>query len=215
MFTGIVEELGEVVRLEYGVESARLTVRGPVVTTDATRGASVAVCGVCLTVVERDGDAFTADVMKETLDRTALGDLAPGHRVNLERPLAADGRFGGHVVQGHVDGTGTVVERRPGDRWEIVVLRIPPSLAPYVVEKGSIAVDGVSLTVAGVEDTPTGPLVTVSLIPETLTRTTLGHRAPGERVNLEVDILAKYVERMVTARTERGTADGASVGRPA
>jgi riboflavin synthase len=208
MFTGIVEELGEVVRLESGAESARITVRGPLVTSDASRGASIAVNGICLTVVDRDGeDTFTADVMLETLRRTSLAGLVAGTRVNLERPLAADGRFGGHVVQGHVDGVGTVLERIPGQNWELVRIELPAALARYVVEKGSIAVDGISLTVASiqtVESIETVPLsftesssFTVSLIPETLTRTTLGRRAPGEQVNLEVDVLAKYVERML------------------
>jgi len=205
MFTGIVEELGEVVHLEAGEESARITVRGPVVAADARRGASIAVNGICLTVVGLDGsppDRFTADVMLETLRRTSLAGLVAGTRVNLERPMPADGRFGGHVVQGHVDGVGTVLDRTPGERWEVVRIGLPPALARYVVEKGSIAVDGVSLTVASVDDGPpdgTGSSFTVSLIPETLARTTLGRRAPGEPVNLEVDVLAKYVERMLTA----------------
>ncbi len=208
MFTGIVEELGEVVGLESGAESARITVRGPVVTSDATHGASIAVNGICLTVVERGEGTFTADVMLETLRRTSLAGLRPGTPVNLERPMRADGRFGGHVVQGHVDGTGTVVERVPGDGWEVVRIAVPAELARYVVEKGSVAVDGVSLTVASVEDgTPlpdraTATTFTVSLIPETLARTTLGRRAVGEVVNLEVDVLAKYVERML-ATVER------------
>jgi riboflavin synthase len=203
MFTGIVEELGEVVHLETGPESARITVRGSVVTAGARHGASIAVNGICLTVAALDGDTFTADVMLETLRRTSLAGLTAGTRVNLERPLAADGRFGGHVVQGHVDGVGTVVERLPGDRWEVVRIALPAQLARYVVEKGSIAVDGVSLTVASLTDdrdhpgTADGASFTVSLIPETLTRTTLGLRAPGEPVNLEVDVLAKYVERML------------------
>jgi riboflavin synthase len=207
MFTGIVEELGEVVALETGSESARITVRGPVVTADATRGASIAVNGVCLTVVEHGGGTFTADVMLETLRRSALGRLNAGSRVNLERPMPADGRFGGHVVQGHIDGVGTVVERQAGENWELVRIELPAGLARYVVEKGSIAVDGVSLTVSAVGDgtgtgTGTGGVMegdsfTVSLIPETLARTTLGRRLPGERVNLEVDVLAKYVERML------------------
>jgi riboflavin synthase len=212
MFTGIVEELGEVVRLEpgptvaggpgKGAQSARITVRGPVVTSDAVPGASIAVNGVCLTVVELSpGEAcFTADVMAETLSRSSLAGAVPGARVNLERPVPAGGRLGGHVVQGHVDGTGVVVERVPGERWELVRFTVPPALARYVVEKGSIAVDGVSLTVVSVEDAPDGAaVVTVSLIPETLQRTTLGSRAPGEAVNLEVDVLAKYVERLVRA----------------
>jgi riboflavin synthase len=198
MFTGIVEELGEVVRLDTGAASARISVHGPVVTCDATRGASIAVNGVCLTVVERDGEAFTADVMLETLRRTSLAGLTAGTRVNLERPMSAAGRFGGHVVQGHVDGVGTVLERVPGENWELVRIAIPSDLSRYVVEKGSIAIDGVSLTIAGVADgTDGGCVVTVSLIPETLARTTLGRRTPGELVNLEVDVLAKYVERML------------------
>jgi len=203
MFTGIVEELGEVVRLDLGPESARITVRGPLVTADARRGASIAVNGICLTVVDTGGappDRFTADVMLETLRRTSLAGLEAGTRVNLERPMAADGRFGGHVVQGPVDGVGTVLERTPGEGWEVVRIGVPPGLARYVVEKGSIAVDGVSLTVAAVSDAPEGSSFTVSLIPETLARTTLGLRRPGEPVNLEVDVLAKYVERMLAAR---------------
>jgi riboflavin synthase len=197
MFTGIVEELGEVVTLDPGPESARITVRGPTVTIDAARGDSIAVNGVCLTVVAHHDDSFTADVMLETLRRTSLAGLGPGTRVNLERPVPAGGRLGGHVVQGHVDGTGTVVERVPGDGWEVVRVALPADLARYIVEKGSIAVDGVSLTVVSLADTgPQGPTFTVSLIPETLRRTTLGRRAVGEVVNLEVDILAKYVERL-------------------
>jgi riboflavin synthase len=198
MFTGIVEELGEVVRLEPAQESARVTVRGPLVTSDATRGASIAVNGICLTVVEQDGDTFTADVMLETLRRTSLAGLTAGTPVNLERPVRADGRLGGHVVQGHVDGTGTVVERIPGERWEVVRIAVPAGLRRYLVEKGSVAVDGISLTVACVDDDgPQGPDFTVSLIPETLQRTTLGRRGVGDVVNLEVDVLAKYVERML------------------
>jgi riboflavin synthase len=222
MFTGIVEELGEVVALEPGAESARITVRGPVVTGDAVHGASIAVNGVCLTVVERQADAFTADVMLETLRRTSLAGLAAGTRVNLERPVAAAGRLGGHVVQGHVDGTGTVVERVPGDRWEVVRIALPDRLARYVVEKGSIAVDGVSLTVASIEDAgPHGPTFTVSLIPETLARTTLGLRAVGEVVNLEVDVLAKYLERLIGVASiadglaARAGANAANAAEPA
>jgi riboflavin synthase len=201
MFTGIVEELGEVVRLDPGADSARITVRGPVVTSDAVPGASIAVNGVCLTVVELSTaeGSFTADVMAETLTRSSLAGAVPGARVNLERPVPAGGRLGGPVVQGHVDGTGVVVERVPGERWELVRFTVPPALARYVVEKGSIAVDGVSLTVVSVADETGGTVVTVSLIPETLQRTTLGSRQPGETVNLEVDVLAKYVERLVRA----------------
>jgi riboflavin synthase len=199
MFTGIIEELGQVVELVPGEDSARVTVRGPVVTADAVPGASIAVNGVCLTVVELAGDTFTADVMAQTLTLSSLVTAAPGVPVNLERPVPAGGRLGGHIVQGHVDGTGTVVARVPGDGWELVRVAIPATLSRYVVAQGSIAIDGVSLTVAELEDKPEGGcVVTVSLIPETLTRTTLGHRALGEWVNLEVDVLAKYVERLTS-----------------
>ena len=195
MFTGIVEELGQVVRLDLADESARITVRGRLVIEDADVGSSIAVNGVCLTVVELDRAAgtFAADVMLETLKRSSLATLATGVPVNLERPVAAGGRLGGHVVQGHVDGTGKVLERTPGERWELVRIGLPADLARYLVEKGSIAVDGISLTISAVDDTS----FTVSLIPETLTRTTLGRREPGESVNLEVDVLAKYVERLL------------------
>lgn len=204
MFTGIVEELGVVAGLDVGAASARITVRGPVVTDGARRGDSIAVNGICLTVVDRPTpDTFTADVMQETLSRTSLRGLTAGTRVNLERPVAANGRFGGHVVQGHVDGVAAVLERVPGENWDLVRIAVPSDLARYVALKGSLAVDGVSLTVAGVDDNagPDGAsVVTVSLIPETLTRTTLGLRQQGELVNLEVDVLAKYVERMLTRR---------------
>lgn len=199
MFTGIVEELGTIARLDRGTDSARLTVRGPLVTSDATHGASIAVNGVCLTVVEHADGEFTVDVMAETLSRSSLGSLRAGDRVNLERAMAAGGRFGGHVVQGHVDGTAQVLERVPGDRWELVRLSLPAGLARYVVEKGSITVDGVSLTVASVDDTS----FTVSLIPTTLDLTTLGHKGIGDLVNLEVDVLAKYVERLMSAPTAK------------
>ncbi|MEV4297410.1 riboflavin synthase [Microbispora rosea] len=199
MFTGIVEELGEVVALEPRGDSARLTVRGAVVTSDAGHGDSIAVNGVCLTVAEAEGDSFTADVMKETLDRSSLGALRPGSRVNLERAVRADQRLGGHIMQGHVDGTGEVLSREPGEHWEIVRLSLPANLARYVVEKGSIAVDGVSLTVAAV----TEDSFSVSLIPTTLDLTTLGRKQPGEPVNLEVDVIAKYVEKL-TAATAKG-----------
>ncbi|MEV1203746.1 riboflavin synthase [Microbispora rosea] len=199
MFTGIVEELGEVVALEARGDSARLTVRGAIVTSDAGHGDSIAVNGVCLTVAGTEGDSFTADVMKETLDRSSLGALRPGSRVNLERAVRADQRLGGHIMQGHVDGTGEVLSREPGEHWEIVRLSLPANLARYVVEKGSIAVDGVSLTVTAVtEDT-----FSVSLIPTTLELTTLGRKQPGEPVNLEVDVIAKYVEKL-TAATAKG-----------
>ncbi|MCQ0021918.1 riboflavin synthase [Streptomyces somaliensis DSM 40738] len=195
MFTGIVEELGEVTAVEALADASRFRFRGPVVTRDAKHGDSIAVNGVCLTVVEREGEEFTADVMAETLKRSGLGALTVGSRVNLERPMPADGRFGGHIVQGHVDGTGTITGRTPSDNWEVVEVSLPPELARYVVEKGSVTVDGVSLTVveAGAEH------FTVSLIPTTLALTTLGHKQPGDPVNLEVDVIAKYVERLLGA----------------
>ena len=199
MFTGIVEEFGEAVVVRSAAESARITVRGPLVVADAGPGASIAVNGVCLTVVEIDRAAgtFTADVMLETLRCSSLGSLASGDPVNLERPVPAGGRFGGHVVQGHVDATAPVLERTPGPNWEVLRIGLPEHLTRYVVPKGSIAVDGVSLTVAAVDGTG----FHVSLIPETLARTTLGARVPGELVNLEVDVLAKYVERLLTPAT--------------
>ncbi|GGP77332.1 riboflavin synthase [Streptosporangium pseudovulgare] len=192
MFTGIVEELGEIAAVEPLPDAARLSVRGPVVTADARHGDSIAVNGVCLTVVEVDGDVFTADVMKETLDRSSLGALRPGSPVNLERAVRADARLGGHIVQGHVDGTGTLLSREPGEHWEVVRISLPAELNRYVVEKGSIAVDGVSLTVAGVD----GESLTVSLIPTTLRLTTLGAKRPGDPVNLEADVIAKHVEKL-------------------
>jgi riboflavin synthase len=205
MFTGIVEELGTVESMEDQGDAVRLTVRGPLVTSDAGLGDSIAVDGVCLTVAELDGEAFTADVMRETLTRTGLGALAPGAPVNLERAVTAAKRLGGHLVQGHVDDTGTIVSRTPSEHWEIVQIAFPAELAPYLGEKGSVTVDGVSLTVVAVDDT-TGTF-TVSLIPETLARTTLGLRGPGDTVNLEVDVLAKYVERMLGPMIERSSGD--------
>ncbi|MDN5791175.1 MAG: riboflavin synthase [Micrococcales bacterium] len=198
MFTGIIEELGAVERIEHATQSAVLRIAGPLVAADATHGASIAVNGVCLTVTEHDAAGFAVDVMDETLRRSSLGALRPGDRVNLERAMPANGRFGGHVVQGHVDGTGTVTARIPGDRWESVEFALPPALARYVVEKGSITVDGVSLTVSSVTDDGFG----VSLIPTTLELTTLGRKGVGERVNIEVDILAKYVERLLVRDRE-------------
>ncbi|MCC5579452.1 riboflavin synthase [Microtetraspora sp. AC03309] len=195
MFTGIVEELGEIAAVEPLADSARLSVRGEVVTSDAVHGGSIAVNGVCLTVVDVEGDVFTADVMKETLDRSCLGVLVPGSRVNLERAVRADQRLGGHIVQGHVDGTGVVLSREPAEHWEIVRISLPAALDRYVVEKGSIAVDGVSLTVSGVDS---GGFA-VSLIPTTLDLTTLGRKQPGDPVNLEVDVIAKYVEKLIGA----------------
>ncbi|MEV5240889.1 riboflavin synthase [Streptomyces cinnamoneus] len=202
MFTGIVEELGEVVAVEELGDSSRFRLRGPLVTEGAKHGDSIAVNGVCLTVVETADGEFTADVMAETLGRSSLGALAAGSRVNLERPMALGGRLGGHLVQGHVDGTGTIVERVPGEHWEIVRIALPGGLARYVVEKGSITVDGVSLTVVEAGDEH----FTVSLIPTTLDLTTLGIKQAGDPVNLEVDVLAKYVERLLGQRGAKETA---------
>ncbi|MGN9812950.1 riboflavin synthase [Micromonospora sp. BQ11] len=197
MFTGIVEELGEVVRITPTAgDSALVAVRGPLVTSDARHGESIAVNGVCLTVVDAADGVFTADVMGETLRRSALGALHAGDPVNLERAAALGSRLGGHIVQGHVDGVGEVVGREPAAQWETVRFRLPAALARYVVEKGSVTVDGVSLTVAEV-----GPdWFAVGLIPTTLKLTTLGARRVGDPVNLEVDVLAKYVERLLGAR---------------
>jgi riboflavin synthase len=198
MFTGIIEELGVVESLEEQTDAVRLTVRGPHVTVDARLGDSIAVNGCCLTVAQRDGETFTADVMRETLTKTALGILEPGSPVNLERAVTATTRLGGHIVQGHVDGTGSVVRREPSEHWELVEISLPAGLSRYLVDKGSITVDGVSLTVV----TAGADSFTVSLIPETLARTTLGARQPGEPVNLEVDVIAKYVERLLPHQEE-------------
>lgn len=207
MFTGIVEELGAIVAIDQLGDSARLTVRGPHVTTQAQHGDSIAVNGVCLTVVDlvgaEDDRAFTADVMAETLRRSSLGALAAGSQVNLERAAAVDSRLGGHIVQGHVDGVGRIAERTPGDHWEVVRVTVPRDLLRYVVVKGSITIDGVSLTVVDVgEDNGVDAdgWLTVSLIPTTLELTTLGGASVGAPVNLEVDVIAKYVERLMEWR---------------
>ena len=194
MFTGIVEERGEVVAVQDLPDAARVTIAGPLVTSDAKLGDSISVNGVCLTVVEVADGAFTADVMRETLVRSSLDKIAPGEPVNLERAAEVGKRFGGHIVQGHVDGTGVILSREPSARWDLVRVGLPARLARYLVEKGSITVDGVSLTVVDVSDDE----FSVSLIPETLRATTLGVRSPGDRVNLEVDVVAKYVERLAS-----------------
>jgi len=193
MFTGIVEELGQVVTVEHRTDSAVLRIRGPLVRSDATHGSSISVNGVCLTVVDVRQETLSFDVMAETLSRSSLGALEAGHPVNLERAMAATDRLGGHIVQGHVDGTAELVQRTPGDRWEVVRLSLPAGAARYVVEKGSIAVDGVSLTVSALGT----DYFEVSLIPTTLALTTLGHKQVGDLVNLEVDVIAKYVERLL------------------
>jgi riboflavin synthase len=203
MFTGLVEEKGTVTAVEQLGDSVRLTIRGPVVTSDAGHGDSISVNGCCLTVMALDerGDTFGADVMQESLDKTSLGDLAVGSEVNLERATQAGARLGGHIVQGHVDGTGRILDRTPSEHWEVVRVSLPAELARYLVDKGSVTVDGTSLTVVEVvDDSADGPWFSVSLIPTTLADTTLGTKAPGDRVNLEVDILAKYVERLLGAQ---------------
>ena len=202
MFTGIVEELGEVVSVEHLAGAARLTVRGPRVTADVAHGDSIAVNGVCLTVTAASESAFTADVMAETLNRSALGALEPGSPVNLERSLRVGDRLGGHMVAGHVDGVGLVVSRVASEHWDVVRIAVPPGLARYLVEKGSVAVDGVSLTVSALGGTPDEPWFEVSLIPTTLAATTLGGLPAGGRVNLEADVIGKYVERMLRAEPE-------------
>jgi riboflavin synthase len=199
MFTGIVEELGEVTGRDILEDAARLTIRGPVVTGDAGHGDSIAVNGVCLTVAELLPDGrFTADVMGETLSRSNLGELQVGSRVNLERAAAVNSRLGGHIVQGHVDGTGHIVARAPSENWEVVRIEVPAAVARYVVEKGSITVDGISLTVSGLGSEPRD-WFEVSLIPTTRELTTLGRATVGTQVNLEVDVIAKYVERLMKA----------------
>ena len=206
MFTGIVEELGQVVALEHSAaleaRSARLSVRGPVVVEGTRTGDSISVNGCCLTVSELSDGVFVADVMDETLQRTGLGALAPGSRVNLERALRPGDRMGGHIVQGHVDTTGTLLARHHEERWDVLEISVPDELMGYVAVKGSIAIDGISLTVVDVVDDAgsegTGGRVTVSLIPETLRRTTLGLTQVGEAVNLEVDVMAKYIARYLS-----------------
>jgi riboflavin synthase len=193
MFTGIIEELGTVAGVEDQGDAIRLTIHAEHVLADASLGDSISVNGCCLTVAERNLDTWTADVMQETLDKTSLAGVQPGDRVNLERAVTPTTRLGGHIVQGHVDGVGTIASRTPSEHWEVVDVSMPAELSRYLVDKGSITVDGVSLTV--VEARNDG--FTVSLIPETLARTTLGSRQPGDRVNLEVDVLAKHVEKLL------------------
>ena len=200
MFTGIVEELGQVVAQQNLGDATRLTIHGPHVTSDAGHGDSIAVNGVCLTVVDVLPDGrFSADVMAETLNRSSLGALKPGSPVNLERAAAVNSRLGGHIVQGHVDGTGAVISRSPSEHWEVVRIALPGEISRYVVEKGSITVDGISLTVSALSDATLGTdeWFEVSLIPTTLALTTLGRAAVGTPVNLEVDVIAKYVERLL------------------
>jgi riboflavin synthase len=202
MFTGIVAELGEVAGVDHHGDAARLTIRGS--TEGVALGESIAVNGVCLTVTGILGGTFTADVMGETLSRSGLGALTPGDPVNLERSVRLADRMGGHLVQGHVDATAAIISRTPAEHWEQVRIALPDGIARYVVEKGSIAVDGISLTVSALTSPGTaGGWFEVCLIPETLKRTTLGTRQPGEVVNLEVDVIAKYVERMLIAEGDK------------
>jgi riboflavin synthase len=197
MFTGIVEELGRVAAIQALPDNAiRITIEGPTVLSDANLGDSICVNGVCLTVAEQNGDQFTADVMSETINRTTIGDLLAGSQVNLERPVTLATRLGGHLVQGHVDAVGQVSAREHSENWDVVTITPPKDLLKYVVEKGSITIDGTSLTVSAVTDST----FSVSLIPATLEKTTLGIRQIGDRVNLEVDVLAKYVEKLVAAQ---------------
>ena len=196
MFTGIVEELGTVVSIVEQPDAKRITFQGPLVTSDVSRGDSIAVNGACLTAVEIASGTFTADVMHETLRLTSLGSLVEGSPVNLERAMNAATRFGGHMVLGHVDGVGKVVSRKPSENWEWVTIQIPEDLMKYVVLKGSITIDGISLTVNEV----TADTVSFSLIPETLRLTTLGTKGVGSLVNVEVDIMAKHIEKLIESR---------------
>ena len=193
MFTGIIEELGTIRSIRRGAASAVLSIGAEAVLSDLRIGDSVAVNGVCLTATGVDGSGFTADVMHETLRRSSLGALGPGSRVNLERAIAADGRFGGHIVSGHIDGTGTITARRQDDNAVWYTVSASPALLRYIVEKGSVAIDGISLTVASVE----ADRFSVSVIPHTAAMTLLGAKGPGDVVNLETDIIGKYVERLL------------------
>jgi riboflavin synthase len=200
MFTGIVAELGEVASIEQRGDAARLTIRGS--TEGVSPGESIAVNGVCLTVtgiLDGNPNTFTADVMGETLDRSSLGALTQGAKVNLEQSVRLQDRLGGHLVQGHVDGTGTIISRSPAEHWDQVRISLPAAISRYVVHKGSIAVDGISLTVSALGPPGAGSWFEVCLIPETLKRTTMGTRQPGDVVNLEVDVIAKYVERLISS----------------
>lgn len=196
MFTGIVEELGKVKAIEVLPDAIRLTIEGPLVVSDVNRGDSISVSGACLTAVEHDATSFTADVMQETLKLTSLDGIKVGDPVNLERAMTASTRFGGHVVLGHVDGVGEVISREPSENWEWVRISVPKELMKYVVLKGSITLDGISLTVNELGDDWVG----LSLIPETLSLTTLGSKKPGSKVNVEVDVMAKHIERLIEAR---------------
>lgn len=212
MFTGIVEEIGEIKNIQHGAKSAKLTIKGDVVFQDAKLGDSIAVNGVCLTVTGISGKTFTADVMAESMRRTALGGLHAGSKVNLERAMSANGRFGGHIVSGHIDGTGTVQELKREDNAVWVTIKTEPHILKYIIEKGSIAIDGISLTVAYVDDS----VFKVSIIPHTAKETTLLDKIPGDMVNLENDVIGKYVDKLLnfsndtTGRTKGSAASGNS-----
>jgi riboflavin synthase len=198
MFTGIIEELGTVAKVTELEESMKVEVSGPLIRSDLGRGDSISVNGVCLTAAELTESGFVADVMLETLESSSLRGIKTGDRVNLERAMSGAGRFGGHVVQGHVDGVAEIIDRKPSENWEVVTVRIPEELTKYVVHKGSITFDGISLTVHQIE----GDVVTLSLIPETLRLTTLGKKGPGDKLNVEADILAKHIEKLIEARSQ-------------
>jgi riboflavin synthase len=198
MFTGIIEELGTVASVEVLPDSIRLAIKGDLVRQDLSQGESISVNGVCLTAAEITSDGFIADVMLETLNRSSLSGISKGESVNLERAMSGDGRFGGHVVQGHVDGVAEIVSREPSANWEVVKVKIPAELSKYVVHKGSITFDGVSLTVNEISDNT----VSLSLIPETLRLTTLGTKQVGDKLNVEADILAKHIEKLIEARSQ-------------
>ncbi|WP_029146436.1 riboflavin synthase [Microbacterium luticocti] len=218
MFTGIIEEIGRITAVTPSGDGVRLTVHAPQAVTDAAHGDSIAVSGVCLTVVDQGPDWFSADVMRQTLDMSTLDEAATGRAVNIERALAAGARLGGHIVQGHIDGTGRVLAVRPGEQWRVLRIGLPATLAPLVVDKGSIAVDGVSLTVSAAGSPGDAePWFEVSLIPETLAATTLGERVAGDRVNLETDILARHVRRLLAfePRAEASVAPDAATPEPA
>ncbi|PRI12462.1 riboflavin synthase [Leucobacter massiliensis] len=221
MFTGLIEEIGEIIAVEPVGDSLRFTVAGPLVTSDATHGASICVSGVCLTVIELgetdDGrGTFTADVMEQSIRMSTLGELGPGSPVNLERAVRVDTRLGGHIVQGHVDGTATLLSVTPHEAWRTLRFSLAPELAPLLVDKGSVTLSGVSLTVSAIADeTDPEPWFEVSLIPETLTATILGRLSPGDRVNVETDILARHVARMLRLGAAAAPAVPTSEGLPA
>jgi len=211
VFTGIIEERGEVLALELDADAARLTVRAGTVTSDAGHGDSIAVGGVCLTVVDRTADSFTADVMAETLRRTTIGALRAGDRGNLERSVLPTTRLGGHVVQGHVDGVGTLLARTPHPAYDELRFAAAADIGRYIASKGAIALDGISLTVVDVADVDGGTEFSVGIIPETRAATTIGDLPVGGAVNIEVDVMAKYVERLLTAGSSTDTAAGSAV----